>query len=231
MGVTKDYYAVLGLSASADLAAIRSAYTARLRLYQSSVLQGDDLEIEHILHDLKEAFEVLADPDQRRAYDDARQPRTMMVASFQFEKAFEAEVNYDISDDEKWKYIADYFPEVQEVYEDIDKISASLSYSLKTIVLKNNGAEQADLIAAELKKEYLERNFGSDASIQEFVCAAFKEGRRDIALEIYKAIRFLGYPSPKNVKRFLRNVDIKFRTNYLRVLTVRAEEPRSLANG
>jgi DnaJ-class molecular chaperone len=66
----KDYYRIMGLQPAATLAEIKGAYRKK-----ASALHPDrnPSERAHLsFQELQEAYEVLSNPDRRRAYDDNR---------------------------------------------------------------------------------------------------------------------------------------------------------------
>ena len=67
MDVHKDYYAVLGVDASATQEEIRKAYRALVRRYHPDANPSPD-SVE-IFRQIRGAYEVLGDPVKRRAYD------------------------------------------------------------------------------------------------------------------------------------------------------------------
>ncbi|CAA6676931.1 MULTISPECIES: DnaJ C-terminal domain-containing protein [unclassified Lentimonas] len=63
----KDYYKILGVSKGADEATIKKEYRKRARKYHPDV--NEDASAEQQFQDLGEAYEVLKDPEKRKAYD------------------------------------------------------------------------------------------------------------------------------------------------------------------
>ncbi len=63
----KDYYQILGVARDADADAIKSAYRKMARKYHPDV--SKEANAEDRFKDLQEAYEVLKDPEKRRAYD------------------------------------------------------------------------------------------------------------------------------------------------------------------
>lgn len=62
-----DYYRLLGVDASADHRAIRSAYRRLVRRYHPDVAKGTRAARRFLL--IREAYDVLTDPEKRREYD------------------------------------------------------------------------------------------------------------------------------------------------------------------
>lgn len=62
-----DYYDLLGVDPSADHRTIRSAYRRLARRYHPDVAKGRHAARRFLL--IREAYEVLADPEKRRQYD------------------------------------------------------------------------------------------------------------------------------------------------------------------
>lgn len=63
----KDYYKILGVSRDADADSIRKAYRRLARKYHPDVSKEADAEAH--FKELQEAYEVLRDPEKRKAYD------------------------------------------------------------------------------------------------------------------------------------------------------------------
>ncbi len=64
-----NYYEVLGLDRNAEPEVIGAAYRAMMRRHHPDTFSGPKDEAERRAKQLNEAYEVLKDPDRRRAYD------------------------------------------------------------------------------------------------------------------------------------------------------------------
>lgn len=67
----KDHYAALGLSPSATLTDIKKAYRQQAALHHPD--RNGALDAAARFRLVQVAYEVLSDPDKRKAYDDNRQ--------------------------------------------------------------------------------------------------------------------------------------------------------------
>jgi curved DNA-binding protein len=67
----KDYYQILGVPQDADEKTIRAAYRRLARQYHPDVNPGNQ-EAEERFKEINEANQVLADPEQRKKYDELR---------------------------------------------------------------------------------------------------------------------------------------------------------------
>jgi len=65
----RDYYEVLGLARSASTDDVKSAYRRLARQYHPDVNAGDTKVAEERFKEVSEAYEVLADPEKRKRYD------------------------------------------------------------------------------------------------------------------------------------------------------------------
>jgi curved DNA-binding protein CbpA len=85
----RDYYAALGVAATASEQEIRTAYRRLARRFHPDLNAGDERAAE-LFKRITEAYETLADPGRRRRYDElrarrsssrpARRARTVVVA-------------------------------------------------------------------------------------------------------------------------------------------------------
>ncbi|MCI4355128.1 MAG: DnaJ domain-containing protein, partial [Thermoplasmata archaeon] len=65
----RDYYEVLGLSRSASTDEVKSAYRRLARQFHPDVNKGDTKVAEERFKEVSEAYEVLADTEKRKRYD------------------------------------------------------------------------------------------------------------------------------------------------------------------
>ncbi|MDO9141642.1 MAG: DnaJ domain-containing protein [Methylobacter sp.] len=79
----KDFYKILGVIGSAELAVIKAAYKALIMIYHPDRYHGDKKEAVRKSKEINEAYAVLTDPDKRKKYDAQRlkQPEQKSEAS------------------------------------------------------------------------------------------------------------------------------------------------------
>src|SRR5579864_1963892 len=64
-----DYYALLGVDATADLEAIRAAYRTLAKQHHPDMAEGEDAQSTDRFLQIQEAYDVLRDVDRRAQYD------------------------------------------------------------------------------------------------------------------------------------------------------------------
>jgi curved DNA-binding protein CbpA len=71
-----NYYVILGVPRTAELATIRSAFRGLVRQYHPDAGAGSSA---HRFQEIVEAYETLSDPERRRRYDASLRPRSRPV--------------------------------------------------------------------------------------------------------------------------------------------------------
>ncbi len=75
MDTEKDYFAILGVLPSIDDVALAAVYRALLKKYHPDVFRGSKADAERRTREIIEAYEVLGNPENRKAYDNLRSYR------------------------------------------------------------------------------------------------------------------------------------------------------------
>jgi hypothetical protein len=108
--------------------------------------------------------------------------------------------------DTAWLYIERYYPEVERYREELAQLSSALALAFQVTLVETKGAAEADELADALRHQFLERYFGSNPAVQEFAVEALRRRRRDVALEINQAVKYLGSPRPADTDQFIETV-------------------------
>ena len=195
MAHDKDYYAILGVLPSIDAVALKAVYQALLKKYHPDVYSGSKDEANRITKDVTEAYSILGDGEKRAAYDLDRMARQSNGGDYEAENADADEDEFfDDEIETAWKTVTKYYPEAVKSWIELNKISKSLSFLYKYTIVKSKSAESHQKISELLKNEYMNRYFGNNLIVQEFVLKAIENNRRDVALETNRAIKILGSP-------------------------------------
>lgn len=202
-----DYYALLGVLPSIDHGALTSVYRALLKKHHPDLRAGDKENAERMTRRIIEAYEVLGNPDSRAEYDRLREDRG--ASSDDLDDGVLSDDAHETDEeriDAAWLYIAIYYPEAERHREELAALSPALALTFQVTLVETKGAAEADELADGLRHRFLERHFGSNPYVQEFAVEALRRKRRDVALEINQAVRFLGSPRPADTDEFIETV-------------------------
>jgi hypothetical protein len=215
MNSTRDYYAILGVLPSIDQAALVAVYRALQKKYHPDVYQGDRLEGERIIRELNEAYEVLGDPKMRAEYDRDRAEESEQSGDYSQARERDPGAQESSAQEvEGWEYVKRYYPEVEKSRAVLALASSTLALSFQVAVLKDRNFADSSKLSKMLLDDHLRRYFGPNRDVQLFAFKAIIEGRRDIALEVNKAIRVLGSPADRQSGEFLERIANYFNWNH-----------------
>lgn len=207
MNSDTDYYALLGVLPSIDQGALAAVYRALLKKHHPDVHSGDTESAYRITRRIIEAYEVLGNAASRAEYDRLRQNRD--APSDDLDKDDPSDNAQELDDerlDAAWLYIEKYHPEAERHREELAELSSALALAFQVTLIETKGAAEADELADALRHQFLERYFGSNPEVQEFAAEALRGKRRDVALEINQAVKYLGSPRFADASRFIERV-------------------------
>jgi hypothetical protein len=92
----------------------------------------------------------------------------------------------------------------------LDLFSPRLSLTYQIILMEEKSFPTCVDLGERLRKEFLLRYFGNNSAVHELVEIALIKERRDIALEVNKAIKIMGSPSKKEEEYFIDVIRNKF---------------------
>jgi len=180
----KDYYRTLGVIDDAEDIVIKAAYKALAQRYHPDKWAGDKTEANRRMTEINEAYGVLSDPVKRKEYDSERDQ-----ATFQAEPEAD-DLNSSVEAD--WNKVIEYFPDLVGIAAGLAKLSPSLAYSYKVMLLDTKNFNGRQALANSLEEHYLEKYFGSNKDIKQFAKILISTGTRIAAKELNDAVTLLG---------------------------------------
>ena len=191
-----DYYAILGVTLDAETIVIDAAYKALVKKYHPDVWRGDKQYADEKIKSINEAYSVLSDPEKRKKYD-AEIKDNGSTGNYDEYSEGEDDEGSELRDD--WKIVAEYYPEAEEYRLDLATISKKAALAYQLTILAGKFADKHEEVAAIVKNDFLNRYFGPNEELQNFVLNLLKDGNKKDALEINLAIKTLGFESSEKI--------------------------------
>ena len=208
MNTSKDYYAVLGVLPSIEEAALAAVYRALVKKYHPDVFDGPPAEGARITVELNEAYEVLGNAAKRAAYDKARKSESPAGDYERQSGREQAETKQENEKSNDWQYVIRYRSDVESLRIKLERLSPALAFTFQVMVIEGKLSDDSQSLFQTLRSGFLRRYFGTSTQIHEFVVDALLADRRDVALEVNRAIRILGSPSDAQTGSFIEKVEI-----------------------
>lgn len=193
MSNSKDYYQILGITPSADLAVIKAVYKALALKYHPDRNKSDPAAAVKKMAEINEAYVVLSDEQKRAAYDWSRRGSSEQD---QFDDS--ADNNGNQFDDLEnqieadWSIARKYHGDLDVITSSIAKIAPSLVVPYKITLLEKQEFDNRRKIAENMIDAYIELYFGKNLTIKQFARYLITNNHKDAARELNKAIRVLG---------------------------------------
>ena len=214
----KDYYRILGVLDDAEDIVIKAAYKALAQRYHPDKWTGSQDEATRRMAEINEAYSVLSDPNKRKQYDDLRD-----------QSAYQEE---DVSDDltssleKDWQVVTEYFPDLVEINQQLQKISRTLASSYQIYMLETKDFSNRQQIAENLEDAFFEKYFGTNPKINSFAKNLILMGRGDAAKELNTAVTLLG--SDVDPQLVIRRIRDKFQLHTEASRRIRAQAVKVL---
>lgn len=202
MKSTIDYYAILGVLPEAEDFIIQAAYRALCKRYHPDVYKGADAS--ERMAAINEAYEILGNQSKRDEYDDNRRQSKEADSEF-FNEDFDAEDEDFDPLHEDWKVALEYYPELVDISNRLSQISSRLSFSFKVYIIQEKKYINAEEVATRMKNSFLEQFFGENKRVHGLVMHLISMKRKDILLELNKAIKALGASSSGTIIKQLKS--------------------------
>ena len=213
MDKNKDYYAILGVHPTAEIAVIEAAYKALAKRYHPDVSQDNPEEAHRRMQEINEAYEVLSNTTKRKEYDDLKGSGTQEAGDF-FRGEEDVEPEYDPLD-EDWKVALEYYPELEQYLNQLRRISWKLGYGFKAYIVDTKNYEIGAKIYTQMYEEFIERYFGTNRSIIEFANSLIEINNKQALKELNKVVRVFGVDkSFKKTEEVISKIEKKFELKY-----------------
>jgi len=202
----KDYYAILGVHPSAEEAVISAAYRALAKLYHPDLYKGGDAADR--MAKINEAYATLSDKEKRKEYDANR------TNSLPEDDPIFDNTEYDDEEffGEDWSLAMEYYPKAAKEAEKLAKISTKLAFAYKAYLIEKKDFKTHTEIFVKFRDDFLSSYFGDDKILIDLARQLIADGRRDVALELNKAVRVLGHSL--NALTVIQKLEKKFNFKY-----------------
>jgi len=204
MDASKDYYAILGLTPSAEEVVIRAAYKALAQRYHPDRTTGKDNHSGARMAEINEAYQVLSNKEKREEYDRVRGSGTQSgEAAF---RENDEPTPGPLNDD--WNTALAFYPELSEIALRLRTFSWRLAETFRAQLLESKSFDSAENLSRRIEAEFLRLYFGPDESIQQFARELIFSDKRDAAKSLNSAVKVLGERAEPF--RIIRTIESKY---------------------
>jgi curved DNA-binding protein CbpA len=195
----KDYYAILGVVPSAEDVVIRAAWKALAQRYHPDRFDGDAGESHSRMAEINEAYNVLSNPVERKAYDKSRGGKEGDFGDWVHEEESDQASNKFDPLEKDWALAVGYYPDLVNINNRLSKISNILAFSYRAGLLDIKAFENRKELAEVLEEKFLQSYFGNNPEIVDFARQLVLAGNKSAAKALNEAIRVLGSEVPGKV--------------------------------
>lgn len=212
----KDHYRVLGVIQDAEDIVIKAAYRALAQRYHPDKWAGSPEKATIRMSEINKAFTVLSDQIKRKQYDRNLSSNEYNEPEEDFSKTV-AEDDLGISLDRNWSIVIKYFPDLEDIVNNLSKVSRPLAQTYKVYLLENKEFTKRKVIADNLEREFLEKYFGTNEEIIKFSRFLMGWGVKSAAKELNRVINLLGndIQSKSIINKILEDYPYLVRPYYL----------------
>jgi DnaJ-class molecular chaperone len=187
----KDHYRILGVIQDAEDIVIKAAYRALAQRYHPDKWAGSQEEATMRMSEINKAFSVLSDQIKRRQYDINLSSNEYNEPEEDFSNTVD-ENDLGTSLDYNWSTVVKYFPDLEDIFNDLSKISRPLAQTYKVYLLEKKEFTKRKVIADKLEREFLEKYFGTNEEIIKFSKFLMGWGVKNAAKELNQVINLMG---------------------------------------
>ena len=187
----KDHYRILGVIQDAEDIVIKAAYRALAQRYHPDKWAGSPEEATMRMSEINKAFSVLSDQIKRKQYDINLSSNEYDEPEEDFSNTVD-ENDLGTSLDYNWSTVVKYFPDLEDIFNDLSKISRPLAQTYKVYLLEKKEFTKRKVIADKFEREFLEKYFGTNEEIIKFSKFLMGWGVKNAAKELNQVINLLG---------------------------------------
>jgi len=187
----KDHYRILGVIQDAEDIVIKAAYRALAQRYHPDKWAGSSEEATMRMSEINKAFSVLSDQIKRKQYDINLSSNEYDEPEEDFSNTVD-ENDLGTSLDYNWSTVVKYFPDLEDIFNDLSKISRPLAQTYKVYLLEKKEFTKRKVIADKLEREFLEKYFGTNEEIIKFSKFLMGWGVKNAAKELNQVINLMG---------------------------------------
>jgi curved DNA-binding protein CbpA len=187
----KDHFRTLGVIQDAEDVVIKAAYRALAQRYHPDKWTGSPAESTKLMSEINEAFDVLSDPVKKKEYSQ-RLASNEYYESEEGATSTRAAENLNRSLDSDWSAAVKYFPDLEDIINNLSKISKPLAQTYKVYILENKEFTNRKEVAEQLERKFLEKYFGTNEEIIKFSRFLIRWGAKNAAKELNQSLNLLG---------------------------------------
>ena len=188
----KDYYATLGVVPSAEDVVIRAAWKALAQRYHPDRFTENVAEANARMAEINEAYNVLADPVRRQAYDKSREGKERDFGEWIHEEEADQATNSADPLAKDWAIAVGFYPDLVDINNLLSKISHLLAFSYRAGLLELKAFKNRKELAEIAEIAFLNSYFGSNPTIVDFARQLIFAGNKAAAKALNDSIRVLG---------------------------------------
>lgn len=219
----KDYYAILGVVPSAEDVVIRAAWKALAQRYHPDRFAGNIAEANARMAEINEAYNVLSDSVQRKAYDESRGTKERDFSDWVHEEEADQAAKSSDPLEKDWALAVGFYPDLVDINNRLSKISKMLAFSYRASMLEYKAFEKRHDLAQVLEMAFLQSYFGSNPEIINFARLLIFAGNKAAAKALNDSIRVLGSDVPSDRVISKIRFDFKIETEEMRQQRTREE--------
>lgn len=207
----KDYYAILGVVPSAEDVVIRAAWKALVQRYHPDRCAENMAEANARMSEINEAYNVLSDPVQRKAYDQSRGNKESDFSEWEHEEAVGRAAGSFDPLEKDWALAVGFYPDLVAINNHLSKISNLLAFTYRASLLDLKEFENRKEIAEIAENLFLESYFGSNPTIIAFARRLIYAGNKAAAKALNNAIRVLGsgIPADRVINKICKDFNVE----------------------